>query len=204
MAIRYSIPVGFANTRFRFSCAGVDHQMGFSMGHAVTVAAEALDIVGITTSFIDHVLDGGSGMSSAYTFVGTTSIFGVVEEGDGLYENPENLAGTFGPSACPPNCAILVQKKTGLAGRKNRGRCFVPPFSVLEGDFDAAGRMTGAIATGVTGLYEAWRDEAETEGYAFHLLHQYDDEAIGTPPAPTPIINLAVSPLLATQRNRMR
>lgn len=100
----------------------------------------------------------------------------------------------------PNNCAVLAQKRTGRGGRKGRGRFFIPPCTLEDGDVDA----TGTIDTVHLASLQTWAtafllalDSATTP---MVLLHS---EEAG-PIAPDVVTNLVVQSRIATQRTRLR
>lgn len=103
--------------------------------------------------------------------------------------------GTAG-GAAPPQVAALIQKQSGLAGRANRGRMYVPgPVATqigADGDFEAPALTSWQAAANV------WFDEAVQASLQPVILHT--NPAI----APTTITALSVQVLSATQRRRVR
>lgn len=95
-----------------------------------------------------------------------------------------------------PQVTMLVQKSTGLAGRTNRGRMYMPCIS--EGNVDDG----GFIVPSALAVFQAAADQFETDldlaAIPMTILH--------TNPAltPAPINALIVSSKVATQRRRLR
>jgi hypothetical protein len=64
--------------------------------------------------------------------------------------------GTQGGDAAPPFVSALIQLRTSVAGRKGRGRIYLPGLSI--GTFSDRGRLTsGSYTAFQTGLLNAWR-----------------------------------------------
>jgi hypothetical protein len=135
------------------------------------------------------------GTNSETTLVGVSTSAGVrgARGGDGVY----------------PNCAVLVRKNTGMGGRRNQGRLFMP-FCARQSDVTEDGKIgSGAVAT-LQGVAEAWR--ADVAGGELDMVianRIYDAPAtekirhllnvtIGAP-----VLSLTVESTLATQRKRM-
>lgn len=103
----------------------------------------------------------------------------------------------------PSNCAVLVQKRTALAGRKHRGRLYIPGICAnsytLSGDQNT---METASHTELQTAFDLWFTSL-TEGSGVPIilpaiLH----------PSPTNTVTLiesfSVQARLATQRGRLR
>lgn len=104
-----------------------------------------------------------------------------------------------GQPFCPQNVALLVQKRSGYGGRRNRGRMYFP------GVTEAAVDNVGVIAPGTLAAYQALADDwLETFGFAnpgvgnMVILHSTE------PATPTVVTSLRVEPMVATQRRRLR
>lgn len=101
----------------------------------------------------------------------------------------------------PPNCAVLVQKRTLLGGRMNRGRMYLPGISAISSSLDSGGNFGGAdasaVSTAVNGFFNELVDVPVYGTATPVLLHSASSD-------PTPIADFVVSPKLATQRRRLR
>lgn len=105
-------------------------------------------------------------------------------------------------SPLPNNCAYLIRKRTDAAGRRGRGRFYLPgvaeanvsPTGVLDGVLlPEANTAAAAFLTGVQAL---------TSVQDMVVLHR--SEGLGTEPAPTPVTSLVADTRIATQRRRLR
>lgn len=103
-----------------------------------------------------------------------------------------------GAGIVPQNTAWLVHKRTGLAGRKGRGRMFFP--GVDEASVDNVGVVSSSVVAAWNTALEAWRQEwlGTTPPTPMVLLH--------TDPALTPSVvgALQLDSRVATQRRRLR
>ncbi len=103
----------------------------------------------------------------------------------------------------PNNTAYLVKKLTGLGGKTNQGRFFLPgvPASIV----DAAGKIPQENLNGVQGVVNAYFDaiNAPVNVIRFVLLHGTRATAVPGGP-PTTVNGLALQNQVATQRQRMR
>jgi hypothetical protein len=98
-----------------------------------------------------------------------------------------------------PNCAVLVRKTSGLTGRANRGRMYLPGM-LSEADVSEDGTIgagvTSAIQTAMTAFYNALLGGAAAiQMVIFHTLPG---------PSPTLVTGLIVENMIATQRRRLR
>lgn len=106
------------------------------------------------------------------------------------------VVGTAATSVPPMNTAVLVNKVTGLAGRKYRGRMFTPP-TFAESLLSAAGLIAGAT---VTGQQTAWTNVfTSLTGNDLNpcLIH-------GDGTAPTLLTSFVVSERIGTIGRRLR
>ncbi len=103
----------------------------------------------------------------------------------------------------PNNTAYLVKKLTGLGGKTNQGRFFLPgvPASIV----DAAGKIPQENLNGVQGVVNAYFNavNAPVNVIRFVLLHGTRATAVPGGP-PTTVNGLALQNQVATQRQRMR
>ena len=114
----------------------------------------------------------------------------------GVEERSLNVVGVGGAPFCPPQVAVLVQKISGLAGRANRGRFYIP--SPREATIDDG----GFLDAGTLGTYQSQADsflnDLSVAAIPMRILHT--DPAL----APTVVSSLQVEAKVATQRRRLR
>lgn len=112
--------------------------------------------------------------------------------------------GTTDPPASP-NWSFLVQKLTAKAGKRHRGRMYMP--GIGETAVDAEGQMTQLLADAQADRWNAYRAElttnttvpgADTPPVILHSV------PVGIGGLPTPITAFSVPRLGATQRRRLR
>jgi hypothetical protein len=190
-----NVPQGFGLLAYRWGLAsdpevmvctvGVD--LGGAGGSAQDIADTKADAM--ETAIPDQDMAGG------YTFLGCTLRVAAVGGGSVLVEAPRSVVGTAAASSVPNNCAYLVHKNTARAGRRGRGRMFLPPWVIAEVDVNQNGILTGAALTNLQSRVDV--------GFPLAGLVLLHDEA----PAiidPDPILSLVVDRQIATQRRRMR
>lgn len=99
----------------------------------------------------------------------------------------------------PPNCALLVKKITGVMGRANQGRMYLP--GCLDTDTSNSGILDSDYAAEVQAGLDAFLTSTEPM-YIFHRdpLNPSDYDH-----APPTLVNvLALQATIATQRRRLR
>lgn len=107
-----------------------------------------------------------------------------------------NVEGGAGTGAGPGVC-YLVTKTTNLGGRHGRGRTYFPGVQIVGQD--DAGNLVGDIVGDPSPLTTFWTDLfTQLELGDAYLLHTDPDED------PTAIIGWSLSPMVATQRRRLR
>jgi hypothetical protein len=192
------IPIGYTNLVYRFRSTGDQEEMVIAVG-ALNATAQSVDLQ--AQNAVTQATGTGdpfapAAMASQYTFVGVTAYLmttnGIIV-GEALVDD----VGTVGAAPLPSNCAILVTKTTGIGGRRNKGRMFVPPFSPPEGDVDHNGNITSGLTTLQT-RYTQWYDGLVGADLDPVLFHNDPDDT------PTAITGFLVSSKIATQRRRMR
>lgn len=118
-----------------------------------------------------------------------------------IYTWVGDIDGTDAGALLPPNCAVLVQKRTGLGGRMNRGRMYLPGISSIDGQIDSGGNiLPGGVApvqSAVDAFFTFLNTSAGLGTMTPVLLHSASSD-------PTPVASFVVADRLATQRRRMR
>lgn len=107
--------------------------------------------------------------------------------------------GTNNTDFLPQNAALLVQKRSLLGGRRNRGRLFMPVLT--EGAVNEVGQLSPTQLTSYQNVANSWLSSYNNEIGAFGdmvILHSSGDST------PTPVTSLVVQGTIATQRRRLR
>lgn len=204
------IPVGFGEARFVFSLVGdarpLNVTVGFEAVAGDTLADGQTALNDMEGDFWADVLSADpSQWAPDYTYLGATATFNGSDSGKVEIVAPRAETGTGTNASLPQNCALLVQKRTGLGGRKGRGRFFMPPVRLDEGSVAPNGQIDSAAVTVEQGLWDTWMGHADGSGgqYRIVILH-HDNPVVGPVPAPTNILSLVVENLIGTQRRRLR
>lgn len=192
------VPANFTELIFRMKVDGDSEEMlctigvgedftGFGQAQANDCAATWVTMMKIVTPEV--------------LYVGMTARVG--PDGQGLtFEAPRNDRGTYAGNALPPNCAALVQKRTGLGGRRNRGRLYLP--GIPEAAVGPAGLLIGTYPAGASAEVQGWFTALAAVGGISepYLFHTTDPLTAGIPP--TIITSVTLAPKIATQRRRLR
>lgn len=110
-----------------------------------------------------------------------------------------NFAGAY--DSFPPNSAFLVHKRTDLAGRRNRGRMYIP--GIGQNQVDDQGNVLAAQITSANTVLAQWMGTLFSGGVFDGpvILHA---TGISPTPPPTPITSITLDPRIASQRRRLR
>lgn len=205
------LPDGYANVRFLYDGPGLLNVEGSSLGVATsetdpnTIASEVADL------WNDAIQQDGARLADSYTYIGTTVTLGDDDEVYGLGVATRSVGGTQGGASPPPNVSKMLRKRTGLLGRKYRGRMYLPAGLLFEVEITDAGLINSGVITGENASLEDFHAAMIVAGYTPALIHQYGTyvNSIGVtvtvaPLDPTPITAITADPLVSTQRRRLR
>lgn len=198
------IPPGFLQASYVFSLVGDAEPIVVTCGHEVDAASGATLAQSADDLFVSFAANILPNMNSQYVLEYVATYGG--NDGPTIVtistEEPE--AGSGSAAIVPQNTAYLIRKRTDLAGRRGRGRMYLP--SVAEQNVDAVGTVAPSTVTALQASYDDWYDDlTSTGGSRFYppvVLHR--SEGIGEEPAPTPIVTFQVQTKVATQRRRLR
>lgn len=194
------IPPGFAQLVLRWRIAGDPEEMVSTIGAALDGAITDPNVIAgnIITAW-QSAWPVGS-YSSQATMVGASAYIGQ----DGGPPLPGeflvNTVGTSSSQMLPQNCCLLISKLTGLAGRRNKGRMYIPSCYMAEAQVDNIGVIAGGALTSLQSQATAFLAAIPTQP-AFNDAVLFHSEA---PTAPTVITALSVQTRIATQRERLR
>lgn len=181
------IPAGFAQVTFQFSTLStIGSKAAWTFGMDRPPSAEAAA----------EIADWWNDSYKVHQSPGAILERIVMKSDVGEYTEEMGLPGTGGGSFAAPQIAALVQKRTGLVGRANRGRCYWPAF-VRESEVDSGGVIDGSSLAD----YQAIADELVTRlavlGAQMQIFHNDVSD-------PTPVTSFQVSGQTATVRRRNR
>lgn len=104
--------------------------------------------------------------------------------------------GVLAGEPSPPNTAALFKMGSGLVGRMNRGRMYLPGV-LLDNEVSASGTIDNVTITSLTGVMAYLLDLLDEIGAQPVILHS----GVG---APTLVTNGTIEATVATQRRRLR
>jgi hypothetical protein len=190
-------PPGFAQVRLVWTLSGdlepFNTLFGVSNDSDVSAAAVAQNVA---DAFV--IAFSGSEMATGSSLQRVDAQLGQ-DGGEGpVGTSIQNYIGTSGGACLPQNCAGLIHKRTALAGRKGRGRMYLPSFFLPEASIDSIGALNSALVTNLTNSINSFLSGLTTEGVPMVLFHE------SSPPSPTLVTSLQVDPIIATQRRRLR
>lgn len=198
------VPEDHAIGRARFSLSGDPQEMVWTIGlkdefaMGADALAEHLDqaITG-TDSFVTATTD----LFSGWSYLGT-SVSLMTATGFASGEFSHVVVGSQSGETPPVNVAILVKKNTSMGGRFNRGRMYLPPYSMAEGSISKLGVLDPTQKADLQDRCDAFYGILEADvDVDMRLLH-YPRTADPTPD-PTPLTSLIVDNIVATQRRRL-
>jgi hypothetical protein len=198
------IPPGYLHAVYQLTCTGDAEVMVTTCGHELDTASGANNDDApddLMTAFGDTIM---TQVSADYTLIGVTCYIGndgpvIVAESSGA-----SVPGGTSQNAAPPNVAVLMRKRTDLAGRRGRGRFYVP--GVLNDVYASNGLLTtGEQTSWQSAANSFYADLTTSVGNRFYppvVLHRSEGE--GEEPPPTPVTVFTIEQRLATQRGRLR
>lgn len=104
--------------------------------------------------------------------------------------------GTFPSEVVPPNTAALVSLSSGLVGRSNRGRIYMPGV-VGEAEVSATGTIEASALTSLQGVINYLGAALGDVSASLVILHSATSD-------PTLVTSAQVQSVVATQRRRLR
>lgn len=135
-----------------------------------------------------------AGILNSYIFTGCHVLMnraGVLMAGDAIAAN----AGTVAAAAVSPAVSMCVTKRTAAAGRKFRGRMYLPPAFLSEANVDTIGQIDAATKAGRQGAMNALLAGLTADLSPMVLLHR-------DLTAPTVVTSLLVRTSVRTQKRR--
>lgn len=192
------IPNGYANISWRFTLASSSHQFSFAHGVKYAVGATAADLCATGVA----AMDTGYGYGNMYNDWTFDSVHVILNSGGDLFsaDQFEEAQGTGGAGDFPPpNCALLVRKITGRAGRKERGRMYWPLISVLDADVDDSGQIDPGVLAVIAGNIGDFKTQLDGSPFVDQIVLLHESNEV-----PTDVITWGVEALLGTQRRRLR
>lgn len=172
-------------------CSGVDGDVptiaGVSCGAFASVMTYMSNIVTLTGAAISVGQDGPQPIREFYPL--TTPI-----QGGGTSQK------------LPQNCALLVRKNSSGAGRRSRGRMFLP-LVIAEGEVSNVGLIDGGsmpIVQAMANSFWAYLNGPPDPPMSTPMVILHSSGGVSEAGVPNVVTSLAVDPVIATQRRRLR
>jgi hypothetical protein len=143
-----------------------------------------------------------SAMRGAYSLAATRVTFGGPDQGNLSQAFAGGVVVGNADEALPQNTAYLIKKRSGIAGRRFQGRMYLP--GVRESVVSSGGILDSTWQAAVQGFMNQWLTAIEGVGGVIRMVILHTAPTIGPALNPTPVINLEVDRLVATQRQRLR
>lgn len=183
----YVIPAGYSRVSVNFSgisTLGSAPSFGFGV--------DSNPDVGMLTDLVGWLQDSLLPITWAGTSVTSMTMRNDFQTYDQVVDLPGNVGGNFQS----PNVAALVKLSTGLTGRANRGRMYLP-YVIEDNEIDSAGVLgTLALSKCQQAIDELLALLATTDN-SLVILHSVEG-------VPSPVLAAAVQRVAATQRRRLR
>lgn len=113
-----------------------------------------------------------------------------------------NSPGTLNGPVVTPNVGIVINKRTGFAGRQYRGKMTLPAGYLAETNVDEGGVIDSTFLSGLQTRCTSAFNALVTNNVPPYLLH--DTPLVGPVPIPTAITSFSANGLVGTQRRRLR
>jgi len=194
---------------FKFSVPGASGDVLIILGGPTTSAPAAL-AEDAYNAMADGPLDV---MSNTVALLDVTAHVGQDPPPDAVTVFAGSAVGSISDTLYSPNVAVLVSKETGLSGRANRGRIFMP--GVNESQVQGDGQLTSAALAAIQTEWGNFTVSMSAGGHNLGILHkafhrdeivipEVDRAAVAATPLLAGSLGLVVQRKLATQRNRLR
>jgi hypothetical protein len=193
-----TVPVGYSLVTFTWTCSGTARNVVNTWGVSNGAQTTALAVNALVRTHM--VTTAGrayytTNIAQPYTIVSQKCLSNFA----GVLTSDEIVTAIVGSgTATPPpiNTAMLVSKQTGIAGRKYRGRCFVP-WGVAESSVDSVGVITSGTVASMQTSWDNTVIALTTAGVPLVLLHSDGS-------TPTSVIGVRVEARCGTIGRRMR
>lgn len=199
------IPPGYLQAVYEFSRAGDTEPMVITLGHEIDGASGANGPDAPDDLFGAFATTMMPGASSPTTLEGVTVYVGQDAAAPLIYTSGATaVSGPNTNSLTPQNTALLIRKRTDLAGRRGRGRMYFP--EVAESIVDNVGTVDASSVAAWQARADDWYEylTALVGGRLYPPVVLHRSEGIGEEPLPTPVTMFTVDGRVATQRRRLR
>lgn len=195
-----TIPTGYGMWQFYMQHAGISHTsvvtLGFQVATPPYTATQSLNALNAWSTALLALYDNEVTFSKVVTLIGN----------DGpviRFENTSTAQGTRASVViASPNVTYLLKKSTSYAGRRFRGRMYLPYANA--GGVTQTGQLSTAELAILTARAAAIQTGLVAAGpNASNLVLLHAESPLSATPAPTTVLSLAGEPFVATQRRRL-
>lgn len=199
------IPPGYLQAVYVFLQDGDSEEQVVTCGHEIDGASgatgeDAADdlFLSFANRIVDVVMSNQFRLMAVDVYVGNDGGNLVYRSG----QPPQTGAGS--DPIIPQNSANLIRKRTDTAGRRGRGRMYLP--SVPESAVNTVGVLTSGYVANMQAAFDNWYDDltAMVGGRLYPPVVLHRSEGSGVEPPPTAITQFVVDSTIATQRRRLR
>jgi len=184
------LPEGFGVLHFPYTGPGLAGTAENTMGFRYTVPPTPTDLDDIATVWAAYC----NLMASSWAGGQLEAQLGTAAGDQQEFSNGSGGAGNL-TGALPNNVSVLLRKSTGLGGRANRGRCFLPPPPGVS--MSTENRLAQTAADAIATAWVDIKGSMESNGLNPVLIHRASETS-------TDITALSVPTLVATLRGRLR
>lgn len=193
------IPSGFGLWNLEITHAGIAHKAITTLGFESDGSYAQADNDAVMTNWVTALRPLHDNEVTYGRMVTLLNVGGSLQR----FESSGTTTGSRGASTiAPPQNTWLVRKVTGLAGRRYRGRMYIPFISIA--DVQQTGQLQTAavtlLATACTSMFTNLIG-AGVSVLSLRLLHA--SSPLSATPSPTAITSLQAQNVCATQRRRL-
>ncbi len=188
------IPDGFGQAVLNFDfIAGPSNPMAIVFGYSHAGFNPAGHAEVIADAWESEVMTGAD-ISNNLLFKGVDA---TEDAAHLLGSDSRSVTGPSSDKSTLPQVAVLVRKISGLGGRANIGRMYMP--GCTDATFEEGGFLLSAAQARLQEDFDNFLNSIEASDLPMHILH-----ADGSALAPAEVISLSVQSVAATQRRRIR
>lgn len=200
------VPDGFGIVRFKYSLSGDPEEMNITIGFNASTESDVDELAEeFDTLFraTDSLMDATTRLFTGWSYLGANVSFKV--DGDWVFgEANTTVNGTSSGETPTVNVAVLVKKRTGLGGRWNRGRLYMPPYMIAESQLSKLGIIDSGETDDLNDRWEVFRQAVDSSAVVNTLVLLHYPRTADMTPDPTNLTSFLVDTLVATQRRRLR
>lgn len=198
------VPEGEAQVVVNFSLSGDPEPMAITFGVRPDVTVDPLDIADLVYGAVtdaNGLIPSAAALRVGWTFGGVTAYYND-PSGQIVTVNGTDVVGTTAGDTLPVNSAVLLNKLTGLGGRRNKGRVYLPPYSMDESQVSATGVIDSTALQTMVDNWEGTRLALETALVPMVLFH---GPTVALPEPPSTLVTATSGETrIATMRTRLR